>query len=128
MRIDAGHGVIEIGSILWGPAIAGTRVATEAQFLFASHVFDDLGYRRFEWKCDDRNLASKRAALRFGFRFEGMFRQHMVVKRQNRDTAWFSIIDHDWPALKARYQAWLDPANFDGEGRQRQRLQDIDPA
>jgi RimJ/RimL family protein N-acetyltransferase len=128
MRIDAGHGVIEIGSILWGPAMAGTRLATEAQFLFAGHVFDDLGYRRFEWKCDDRNLASKRAALRFGFRFEGMFRQHMVVKGQNRDTAWFSIIDHDWPALKARYQAWLDPANFDGEGRQRQRLQDIDPA
>ena len=128
MRIDAGHGVIEIGSILWGPAMAGTRVATEAQFLFACHVFDDLGYRRFEWKCDDRNQASKRAALRFGFRFEGIFRQHMVVKGQNRDTAWFSIIDHDWPALKARYLAWLDPANFDGEGRQRQRLQDIDPA
>lgn len=128
MRIDAGHGVIEIGSILWGPAMAGTRVATEAQFLFASHVFDDLGYRRFEWKCDDRNLASKRAALRFGFQFEGIFRQHMVVKGQNRDTAWFAMLDRDWPALKTRYLAWLDPANFDGEGRQRQRLQDIDPA
>jgi RimJ/RimL family protein N-acetyltransferase len=128
MRIDAGHGVIEIGSILWGPAMAGTRVATEAQFLFASHVFDDLGYSRFEWKCDNRNLASKRAALRFGFQFEGIFRQHMVVKGQNRDTAWFAMLDRDWPALKARYLAWLDPANFDDEGRQLQRLQDIDPA
>ena len=128
MRIDAGHGVVEIGSILWGPAMARTRLATEAQFLFASHVFDDLGYRRLEWKCDDRNLASKRAASRFGFQFEGIFRQHMVVKGQNRDTAWFAILDRDWPALKARYLAWLDPANFDDEGRQRQRLQDIAPA
>ena len=124
MRIDPGHGVIEIGSILWGPAMAGTRVATEAQFLFAAHAFDALGYRRFEWKCDDRNLASRRAALRFGFQFEGIFRQHMVVKGQNRDTAWFAMLDQEWPAMKARYLAWLDPANFDEQGRQRQRLQD----
>jgi RimJ/RimL family protein N-acetyltransferase len=127
MRIDAGHGVIEIGSILWGPAMAGTRVATEAHLLFASHVFSTLGYRRLEWKCDDRNQASKRAALRFGYRFEGLFRQHMVVKGQNRDTAWFAILDRDWPALEARCRAWLDPANFDAAGRQRQPLAAIDP-
>jgi RimJ/RimL family protein N-acetyltransferase len=122
MRIDPTHGVIEIGSILWGPAIARRRVATEAQFLFMTYVFETLGYRRYEWKCDDRNEPSKRAALRFGFSFEGVFRQHMVVKGASRDTAWFSIVDHEWPALRARYRAWLDPANFDADGGQRQRL------
>lgn len=124
MRIDPVHGVIEIGSILWGPAIAGTRVATEALYLFARHVFRDLGYRRFEWKCHNDNVPSKRAALRFGFAFEGVFRQHMVAKGANRDTAWFAMIDGDWPALEARFEAWLDPANFDAEGRQNRRLQD----
>lgn len=124
MRIDPAHGVIEIGSILWGPAIARSRVATEALYLFAAHVFDGLGYRRFEWKCHALNEPSKAAALRFGFSFEGVFRQHMVAKGANRDTAWFSIIDTEWPALKARYTAWLDPANFDASGRQRRRLQD----
>lgn len=123
MRIDPVHGVIEIGSILWGPAIARGRVATEAQFLFMAHAFDRLGYRRYEWKCNALNAPSRRAALRFGFQFEGVFRQHMVVKGQNRDTAWFSVIDRDWPALKARYEAWLDPSNFDPEGRQRRRLE-----
>jgi RimJ/RimL family protein N-acetyltransferase len=123
MRIDPAHGVIEIGSILWGPAIAGTRVATEAQYLFADHAFG-LGYRRYEWKCHDANAPSKLAALRFGFTYEGLFRQHMVAKGANRDTAWFSIIDSEWPALKARYAAWLDPANFDAAGRQKRRLQD----
>ncbi len=121
MRIDAGNGVIEIGSILWGPAIARTRAATEALFLFGDYVFG-LGYRRFEWKCNDLNLPSKRAAERFGFRFEGLFRQHMVVKGANRDTAWFSIIDSEWPRLRAGYERWLRPENFDDEGRQLTKL------
>lgn len=123
MRIDATHGVIEIGSILWGPAIARGRVATEAQYLFMAHAFDTLGYRRYEWKCNDDNAPSKQAALRFGFQYEGLFRRHMVVKGLNRDTAWFAIIDSEWPALKARYLRWLDPGNFDSQGRQLRRLQ-----
>lgn len=122
MRITPADGVVEIGNILWGPAIARTRVTTEALYLFARHVFDDLGYRRFEWKCNDRNEPSKKAAVRFGFRPEGVFRQHMVVKGENRDTAWYSIIDAEWPALRTVYQTWLDPSNFDGAGRQRSSL------
>jgi RimJ/RimL family protein N-acetyltransferase len=122
MRITPEHGVIEIGSILWGPRMARTRVATEALYLFARHVFDDLGYRRFEWKCDAANEPSRRAALRFGFTFEGIFRQHMVVKGKNRDTAWYSIIDGEWPARKAAFERWLDPANFDAQGRQKTSL------
>ncbi|GFZ99492.1 acetyltransferase GCN5 [Elstera cyanobacteriorum] len=122
MRIDPTHGVIEIGSIHWGPAIARSRVATEALFLFARYAFETLGYRRFEWKCHNGNEPSKRAAERFGFTFEGIFRQHMVAKGANRDTAWFSIIDGEWPRLAAAYGRWLDPANFDGTGQQRQRL------
>jgi RimJ/RimL family protein N-acetyltransferase len=122
MRIDTANGVIEIGNILWGPAIARTRVATEALFLFASHAFDRLGYRRFEWKCNNLNEPSKKAALRFGFAFEGIFRQHMVAKGKNRDTAWFAMIDADWPRLKAGYEAWLQSANFDEAGRQKTRL------
>jgi RimJ/RimL family protein N-acetyltransferase len=122
MRIEPVHGVIEIGSVLWGPAIARTRVATEALYLFARHVFDTLGYRRFEWKCDALNAPSRRAALRFGFTFEGEFRQHMVVKGRNRDTAWFAITDTDWPRLKAGYDAWLKPENFDADGQQRSKL------
>ncbi|MFZ0161511.1 MAG: GNAT family protein [Kineosporiaceae bacterium] len=112
MRTDPTHGVTEIGSILWGPPIARTRVATEALYLFAQNVFAVLGYRRLEWKCDARNASSRRAAQRFGFAYEGLFRQHMVVKGDNRDTAWFAIVDKDWPALRARYQVWLDPQNF----------------
>ncbi|ORE94938.1 acetyltransferase [Aurantimonas sp. 22II-16-19i] len=122
MRIVPEHGVIEIGNILWGEGVAGTRLATEALFLTAAYVFDTLGYRRFEWKCNDLNAPSRRAAERFGFVFEGVFRQHMVVKGENRDTAWFAMIDSDWPRLKAGYEAWLDPANFDGDGRQRMKL------
>ncbi|WP_442909757.1 GNAT family N-acetyltransferase [Hyphomicrobium sp.] len=121
MRIDAGNGVIEIGHIMWGPAIARTRIATEALFLFADYAFG-LGYRRFEWKCNDLNLPSKRAAERFGFKFEGLFRQHMVVKGLNRDTAWFSIIDRDWPRLRAGYENWLRPENFDSSGTQLTKL------
>jgi RimJ/RimL family protein N-acetyltransferase len=122
MRIDPAHGVIEIGHILWGPAIAGTSVATEALYLSASYVFDTLGYRRFEWKCNNHNEPSKRAAQRFGFTFEGIFRQHMVVKGQNRDTAWFAMTDQDWPRLKAGYEAWLRPENFDADMRQKSKL------
>lgn len=122
MRTDPAHGVTEIGSILWGPPIARTRVATEALYLFATYVFDVLGYRRLEWKCDARNAPSRRAAQRFGFASEGLFRQHMVIKGDSRDTAWFAIVDQDWPALRARYQAWLDPENFDPDGGQRTPL------
>ena len=125
MRFDAANGVIEVGNILWGPAIARTPVATEALFLFAAYAFDTLGCRRFEWKCNDRNEPSKRAAERFGFTFEGVFRQHMVVKGENRDTAWFAMTDADWPLIRAAFEAWLDPANVDADGRQRERLQDI---
>jgi RimJ/RimL family protein N-acetyltransferase len=122
MRIDSAHGVIEIGNILWGPAIARSRVTTEALYLFATYVFDTLGYRRFEWKCHNLNEPSKRAAQRFGFVLEGIFRQHLVVKGQNRDTAWFAMIDADWPRLKAGYEAWLAPENFDEAGRQKRKL------
>jgi RimJ/RimL family protein N-acetyltransferase len=122
MRIDPVHGVIEIGSILWGPAIARSRVTTETLYLFASYVFDTLGYRRFEWKCHNLNEQSKRAAQRFGFIFEGIFRQHMVAKGRNRDTAWFAMIDADWPRLKAGYERWLSPENFDEAGQQKSKL------
>ena len=122
MRIDPAHGVVEIGNILWGPGIARTRIATEALYLFARHVFEDLGYRRFEWKCNNLNEPSKKAAARFGFTFEGIFRQHMVAKGRNRDTAWFSIVDGEWPRLKAGYEAWLEPANFEADGSQKRGL------
>ncbi|MFJ6324023.1 MULTISPECIES: GNAT family N-acetyltransferase [unclassified Rhizobium] len=122
MRIDNAHGVIEIGSILWGPEIARSPATTETLYLFASYVFDTLGYRRFEWKCNNLNEPSKRAAERFGFSFEGIFRQHMVAKGQNRDTAWFAMIDADWPKLKAGYQRWLAPENFDEAGHQKTKL------
>ena len=122
MRIVPEHGVIEIGSIFWGPAMARSRLATEALYLHAKYVFDELGYRRFEWKCNNLNEPSKAAALRFGFQFEGVFRQHMIQKGQNRDTAWFAMLDGDWPALKAGYERWLDPSNFDSNGQQRSKL------
>jgi RimJ/RimL family protein N-acetyltransferase len=125
MRITPEHGVIEIGSILWGPAIARTRVATEALFLHARYVFEELGYRRFEWKCNARNEPSMRAALRFGFKYEGTFRQHMVQKGQNRDTAWFGMIDKDWPSVRKAFERWLQPTNFDRRGRQKDRLEDL---
>ncbi len=122
MRIAPEHGVIEIGSILWGPGVARTRLATEALFLMARYCFDDLGYRRFEWKCHDRNAPSQRAALRFGFRPEGIFRQHMWHKGANRDTAWYAMLDGDWPGLRAEFERWLDPCNFDANGAQRSPL------
>ena len=122
MRITPEHGVIEIGSILWGPQLARTRMATEALYLFAAYVFEALGYRRFEWKCDARNEPSRRAAVRFGFTFEGIFRQHMVVKGESRDTAWFAMVDAEWPAIQSGMERWLRPENFDGGGRQRVSL------
>lgn len=124
MRIDASNGVVEIGNILWGPALARTRGATEALFLFADLAFA-TGYRRFEWKCDNDNAPSKKAATRFGFTFEGLFRQHLVVKGLNRDTAWFSIIDSEWPGLRGAYVQWLDEDNFDESGTQRSSLSDL---
>ena len=122
MRITPEHGVIEIGHILWGPAISRTRAATEALYLATRHVFDDLGYRRFEWKCNNLNEPSKAAAQRFGFSFEGVFRQHMWGKGANRDTAWFSMLDREWPAIKREYERWLDPANFGPAGMQLSKL------
>jgi len=122
MRIEPAHRVIEVGSILYTPALQRTPGATEAMYLMARHAFDDLGYRRYEWKCNALNEASRRAALRLGFVFEGIFRQHMIVKGRSRDTAWYSILDSEWPARKATLEAWLDPGNFDEQGNQKSRL------
>lgn len=121
-RIDVPNGVAEIGHILWGPAMRRTPASTEAVFLLCDHLVG-LGARRVEWKCDDRNEASKAAAQRIGFTFEGVFRQHKIVKGRNRDTAWFSLLDREWPARRKAILAWLDPGNFDDEGRQREGLQ-----
>jgi RimJ/RimL family protein N-acetyltransferase len=122
MRAEPAHGVIEIGSIHWGPGIRRSRVATEALFLHADHALGTLGYRRYEWKCHNGNVPSKRAARRFGFSFEGVFRQHMVHKGRNRDTAWFSILDEEWPVLRAGYLQWLDSSNFDASDQQMRSL------
>ena len=113
--------VIEVGHIVYSPALQRTPLATEAQYLLARYVFETLGYRRYEWKCNALNAASRRAALRFGFTFEGVFRQHMIVKGRNRDTAWFSMLDGEWPARKAAFERWLAPDNFDADGRQKVR-------
>ncbi len=125
MRITPGMGVIEIGNIWFGAAIQRTPQATEAIYLMTRHAFEDLGYRRFEWKCDALNERSRRAALRFGFTFEGIFRQHMVVKGRNRDTAWYAIGDGEWPAIKASFERWLAPENFAAAGRQRVSLSEL---
>ncbi|MFD1254521.1 ribosomal-protein-L7/L12-serine acetyltransferase [Devosia equisanguinis] len=122
MRIRPEHGSIEIGGVYWGLPMSRTRMATEALYLFARHAFDDLGYRRFEWKCNVRNEPSKAAATRFGFVFEGIFRQDMILKGESRDTAWFSILDGEWPALRAEYERWLSPENFDAAGQQKTKL------
>ncbi|WP_279482561.1 GNAT family protein [Aureimonas sp. SK2] len=127
MRLDPANGVVEIGHICLSPGLQQTRAATEAFFLLFERVFDELGYRRLEWKCNDRNAPSKRAAERLGFHHEGLFRQHMVSKGRNRDTAWFSIIDGDWPKVRAGFEAWLDPDNFDRNGRQRRSLAQCRP-
>ncbi len=122
MRIDRVHRVIEIGNIMLGPALQRSRAATEAMRLFAAYVFETLGYRRYEWKCNDLNAPSKRAALRLGFTYESVFRQHMIVKGRNRDTAWFSMLDSEWPARRQSFETWLAPENFDARGRQKVSL------
>lgn len=122
LRIDRGNRSIEIGNIYWGPEMARTRMATEALYVFARHAFDDLGYRRFEWKCNALNAPSRRAALRFGFQFEGLFRQAVIVRGRSRDTSWYAMIDADWPEIRSRYEAWLSPDNFDADGQQRTAL------
>ena len=122
MRIDPGNGVIEIGHITFSPALQRTAAATEAVALLIARVFDELGYRRLEWKCDALNGPSRRAAERFGFLYEGLFRQAVVTKGRNRDTAWYAIIDRDWPRARAALEAWLSPANFDAAGRQQRPL------
>lgn len=122
LRITPIHRVIEVGHLLFGPALQKTAGATEAMYLMARHAFEDLGYRRYEWKCNALNIASRRAAQRLGFTFEGIFRQHMVVKGQNRDTAWFSMLDSEWPLCKGAFEAWLDPSNFDPAGQQLKSL------
>jgi len=125
LRITPEHGVIEVGHIWFGASLRRTTAATEAIYLLAAHAFDDLGYRRLEWKCDALNQPSRSAAERFGFRFEGVFRRHMVVKGRNRDTAWFAITDDEWPAVRAGFRAWLSPDNQDHDGRQRQTLAEL---
>ncbi|GAB7523420.1 GNAT family N-acetyltransferase [Paraburkholderia sp. 2C] len=125
MRIDASNGVIEVGFVTFSRLLQKTRAATEAIYLLMRYVFDTLGYRRFEWKCDSLNAPSRTAALRFGFTFEGIFRQAIVVHGRNRDTAWFSIIDSEWPAIRAGFDAWLEPANFDARGNQQRKLADL---
>src|SRR5260370_38845562 len=122
MRIEPDHRCIEVGSILYTPQLQRTRGATEAMYLMARHVFEDLGYRRYEWKCNALNEPSRRAALRLGFSFEGIFRQHMIVKGRNRDTAWYAMLDSEWPARKAAFERWLDPSNFDEGGSQKSPL------
>ena len=122
LNIVPANGCIEIGHIWFAPPLQRTRAATEAIFLLMRHVFDDLRYRRLEWKCDALNAPSRRAAGRFGFTYEGTFRQHMIVKGRNRDTAWFALLDRDWPTVRAAFERWLAPGNFDPGGRQRSAL------
>jgi len=124
LRIAPEAGSIEVGHIHFSPLIQGTRQATEAMYLMMCRVFDELGYRRYEWKCDALNARSCRAAERFGFQFEGIFRQATVYKNRNRDTAWFSIIDAEWPKMKVAYEQWLNKANFDENGQQVLSLRD----
>jgi RimJ/RimL family protein N-acetyltransferase len=125
LRMEPEHGVIEIGHIWFGGALQRTPAATETVYLLARHAFEALGNRRLEWKCDAANARSRRAAERFGFTFEGVFRQHMIVKGRNRDTAWFALLDGEWPAARAAFEAWLDPTNFDADGRQRRSLAEL---
>lgn len=125
LRIVPEHGVVEVGHIHYAPALQRTPAATEAMYLMMRRAFDELGYRRYEWKCDRLNAASRRAAERLGFVYEGTFRNAVVVKGRNRDTAWFAVTDARWPALREAFERWLEPANFDAQGRQRQSLSQL---
>ncbi len=122
MRIEPEVGVIEIGSITWSPRLQRRPAGTEAMYLMMRRVFDELAYRRYEWKCNSLNMPSREAAVRLGFRYEGLFRQATITRGHNRDTAWFSIIDSEWPALRTAFERWLDPANFAADGTQRRGL------
>ena len=122
MEIRPAMRVIEVGHIVYTPLLQRTPLGTEAQYLLAKYIFETLGYRRYEWKCNALNAPSRRAAQRYGFTFEGVFRQHMIIKGRNRDTAWFSILDSEWPARKLAFESWLNPDNFDKDGRQKQSL------
>lgn len=127
MRIDTANGVIEVGNVLFSPELQRTAAATEAMFLLMEYVFETLGYRRYEWKCNGLNGPSRRAAERLGFSFEGVFHQHMVIKGKNRDTAWYAMLDGEWPARKAAFSSWLAESNFDGAGRQKRTLRSFGP-
>jgi RimJ/RimL family protein N-acetyltransferase len=127
LRINPRDGVIEVGHINYAPRLQRTRSATEAMYLMMRRVFDEMGYRRYEWKCDALNTASRQAALRLGMTFEGVFRQATIYKHRNRDTAWFSILDREWPRMKIAFEAWLKPENFTKDGKQINRLSDLIP-
>lgn len=123
MEIRPANRVIEVGGIFYSKALRQTPLATEAQFLLMKYVFEELKYRRYEWKCDSLNFPSRRAAERFGFTFEGIFNRHMIIKGRSRDTAWFAMLDIEWPKFKGFYEAWLAPENFDAQGRQIKKLE-----
>ena len=127
MNINPATRVVEVGHIVYSPALQRTPLGTEAQYLLARYAFETLGYRRYEWKCDALNAPSRRAALRYGFVFEGIARQHMIAKGRNRDTVWFSMLDTEWPVRKAAFEHWLDAGNFDAEGNQKARLGALNP-
>jgi RimJ/RimL family protein N-acetyltransferase len=128
LRVSPAVGVIEVGHINYAPMLQKTRAGTEAMYLMMKRVFEELGYRRYEWKCDALNTASRQAAERLGMTFEGVFRQATIYKCRNRDTAWFSILDHEWPRMKAAFEAWLKPENFKENGKQIKHLSDLIPA
>jgi len=128
LRIVPVHRVIEVGHVLYSPSLQRTRLGTETQYLLARYIFETLGYRRYEWKCDALNAASWRAALRYGFIYEGTFRQYMIAKGRNRDNAWFSMLDSEWPSRKRNFERWLAPENFDGDGRQKISLAALNAA
>ncbi len=125
MRMEPLQRVLEVGSIMFSSRIQRTVGATEAMYIMAKHAFEDMNYRRYEWKCDALNMPSRRAALRLGFTYEGLFRQHMIVKGRNRDTAWYSMLDWEWPSRKRALEQWLEPANFDANGKQRISLSEL---
>jgi len=125
MAIRPAMRVVEVGNILLSPPLQRTPLATEAQYLLARYAFETLGYRRYEWKCDALNAASRRAALRFGFSFEGIFRDHMIIKGRSRDTAWFAMLAADWPARRAAFERWLAPENFAADGMQKTTLREM---